>query len=680
MKRTLNPIASCIFITSVLIFPIAGYTSEIISSNPLNTVTITEQTAQYSLASSLNHAPKFKGFGAEDKERSFHSDLDFFETVMSYGINTDPRITFLMVNAYQAHNQHAHGIAFFEKLLHQYENNMDNEVHATYLAAYAILRATYANEVSLLKRIGWVNDTFDILEKSAELTNNESPLVHWAAGLIYAQVPFFFFKKDDAYAQLNWLAERPESEPAPGFYREVYFHLAKLHASDGETGLAVEYLKKSGYDSYEPKALFMGWFTTTQAAGATMFSEPALEEIVPDRIFSLHGFGFSDVFFVISDGGKHLIAIDAGTQPGSLKNAHQYLKSHYPALPPITTLIVTHAHWDHIGGYTYLKSLNPEIKIYGRGNFKSTVKRVLQNHSYQQFRGAGFKHQWVENYQPDISIDQQTDITIDGTSIELIPVVGGETEDAMLVFIPKLSTLFVGDILMPYYGEPWIEEGFIDSTVATMDEVIKRNAKHILHGHYPLTELYGPEQIKAFRDVYTWLVNTTRDLIRNGHSIKDIIRLNLIPPGLQNHPNIYLSYLTPRDHLIARVADNMVGIWQEDVSGKEPEGLDNLTSVEYGRLLQLYLGLSAKEVINALEKMIAAGDNELAFRLAIAAEKRYAANNTITDLKEEAADRIRSAAQFLDPFKFIAYTEMIGKEHKPVRKAPDRQKPEHENH
>ncbi len=670
MKRTLNPLAPYILITTFFIFPLTGCANEITNPNPLGTNEITEQTARYSIAPSLNHAPGFEEFGSQDKERSFHSDLDFFETVMSYGTNTDPRVTFLMVNAYLSHNQHAHGIAFFEKFLQQYEKNMNDEVRATYLAAYAILRATYATEVPLFKRIGWVNDTFDLLEEAAELTHNKNPLVRWSAGLIYTQVPFFFFKKDEAYAELNWLSEHPESEPVPGFYREVYFHLSKLHASDGETDLAAEYLKKSGYDSYEPKALFMGWFTTTQEAGATMFSEPVLKEIVPNRIFSLRGFGFSDIFFIVSDGGKHLITIDAGTQPDSLKNAHERLKSHYPALPPITTVIVTHAHWDHIGGYTYLKNLNPDIKIYGRGNFKGTVKRILRNHSYQQFRGAGFKDEWVENYQPDIFIDQQTHITIDGTSIELIPVLGGETEDAMIIFIPELNTLFVGDILMPYYGEPWVEEGFIDAAIATMDEVIKRNAKYILHGHYPLTELYGAEQTKKFRDAYAWLVNTTRDLIRNGYSIKDIVRLNLIPPGLQNHPDIYLSYLTPRDHLIARVADNMVGIWQEDVSGKEPAGLDNLTSVEYGRFLQLYLDLSASDVINSLKKMIAGGDNELAFRMAIAAEKRYAPNKIITNLKEEAADRIRSAAQFFDPFKFITYTEMIGKEHKPVLKAP----------
>jgi len=267
-------------------------------------------------------------------------------------------------------------------------------------------------------------------------------------------------------------------------------------------------------------------------------------------------------------------------------------------------------------------------------------------------------------------VDQRTEIIIDGTSIELIPVVGGETEDAMLVFMPILNVIFTGDILMPYYGEPWVEEGFIDEAMTTMGEVIKRNAKQVLHGHYPLTLLYGPEQIRKYRGAYIWLVDITRKLVRNGYSVKDIVRLNLIPPGLQDHPDIYLSYLAPRDHLIARVVDHMTGIWQEDASGGEPMRLDNLTSVEYGRLLDVYLGLSASDVENALQRMIAGGDLELAFQFAIAAEKRYDANQAIIQLKEEAADRIRSAAQFLDPFKFVVYTEMIGKEHKPVPGLP----------
>tara|TARA_R110000803_G_scaffold165468_2_gene229007 strand:- start:7 stop:633 length:627 start_codon:yes stop_codon:yes gene_type:complete len=204
-----------------------------------------------------------------------------------------------------------------------------------------------------------------------------------------------------------------------------------------------------------------------------------------------------------------------------------------------------------------------------------------------------------------------------------------------------------------------------------MDQALQRHPKHILHGHYGITVLYGAgEQLAAFRDAFQWLVEETRKHITNGYSAKNIIRLNLIPPGLENHPEAFLSYLAPRDHIIARTADHMVGIWQEEISGREPQGLDTLTAVEYGRLLKVYLDLSQREIINALQRMLEGGDNELALQMAVAAELRYPDNEEIIRLAQNAADRLRSAAQYFDPFKFVTYTELIGKEHQSVPLKP----------
>ena len=71
-------------------------------------------------------------------------------------------------------------------------------------------------------------------------------------------MPGFFGKHDDAMAELLWLVERPELEPTAGFYREAYRFLSKLYAEKGEIELAERYLKKSGYEDYEPEILFMG--------------------------------------------------------------------------------------------------------------------------------------------------------------------------------------------------------------------------------------------------------------------------------------------------------------------------------------------------------------------------------------------------------------------------------------
>jgi hypothetical protein len=127
---------------------------------------------------------------------------------------------------------------------------------------------------------------------------------------------------------------------------------------------------------------------------------------------------------------------------------------------------------------------------------------------------------------------------------------------------------------------------------------------------------------------------------------------------------------SPGDHLVARFADHLVGIWEEDATGSEPAGLDTLTSVEYGRMLDLYLGLSSGQVEKALRRMLEAGDLELALRMSVAAESRYEDSRTLAALKIEAADRLRARAQFTDPFAFVAYTELIEKEHPPIPADP----------
>ena len=203
-----------------------------------------------------------------------------------------------------------------------------------------------------------------------------------------------------------------------------------------------------------------------------------------------------------------------------------------------------------------------------------------------------------------------------------------------------------------------------------MDEIVGRRPEHVLHGHLGLTWMYGAKEITVVREAYGWLIDAARTHILSGYSAKDIVRLNLVPPGLQNHPEALIGYLTGRDHLVARVADHLVGIWQEDVTGTEPAGLDTLTAIEYGRMLELYLGLSARQVEGALRRMLDAGDIELALQLSVAAERRYEDSEGIRALKEEAADRLRARAQFVDPFAFVAYTELIGKEHKPIPADP----------
>lgn len=631
-----------------------------------------EQMRTTGLVDSLGASGGFESIDAPNKEQSFHPEIDYFEVLLSYGIGQDPRNMLMLLNYYVAANQQARGIAFFEQYLKKYDAVMDDATRADVLSAYAVLRATYAYEVPLFLRIQWVNATFDMLEEADRLTKGENPIVHWASGLIYAQVPFFFAKHDEAIAELTWLAERPETEPVPGFYREVYHYLSKLYDEEGDTEKAEFYLQKSGYDDYEPKSLFMDWMTSTNEGGLTFAPEPWMEEVVAGKVYSMHGFGFSDIHFFITDDGKELVAIDAATQPFSAEKAYRFLAERVSGLPPLTTLIVTHAHWDHVGGYTGFLKINPNLKIIGNARFRSVLERATRTPKYKQFRSETYEEGWLEHFAHTMEVDHEQTLTIGGTDVVLKPVIGNETEDALFIYLPKRSVLFVGDVMMPYLGDPWVEEGFIEEQVDAMDTILSYDAAHIIHGHYGLTFMYGNNhQVEGFKEAYRWLIGAVRRHVKSGYSVQDIMRLNLIPPVLNGHRDVYIGYLAQRNYAIARIEDQMTGYWHEDRTKQEPKGFYSLTSEEYGRLLEHYLGLSDAETAEALDDMIANGDLELALHMAVAAQKRYPDSDRIREKKEEAADRLRSIAQFFDPMKFAVYTEMIGKEQKPIGTATE---------
>jgi glyoxylase-like metal-dependent hydrolase (beta-lactamase superfamily II) len=92
----------------------------------------------------------------------------------------------------------------------------------------------------------------------------------------------------------------------------------------------------------------------------------------------------------------------------------------------------------------------------------------------------------VRTFKPDATIDRQTELTIGGTKVELIPIHGGETHDAMFIHLPQLGVLFAGDFIMPYIGAPFVNEGDFQGLLDAIDVVVQKNPRYILHGHEAL--------------------------------------------------------------------------------------------------------------------------------------------------------------------------------------------------
>lgn len=387
--------------------------------------------------------------------------------------------------------------------------------------------------------------------------------------------------------------------------------------------------------------------------------------MIPDTVFTLSGFDFAELHFVISADRQNLVAIDMGTTPKSAQAAYEYLRRQKPNLPNLTTVFVTHSHWDHIGGHAYFRQLNPELIMVTRDNYAEELTRVVNTpRGFGYFFGADFAPDDVSGFKSDRLIADSQTITVGGTAFDLIPIQGGETEDAMLIHLPKYSTVFVGDFIMPYIGAPFIEEGNVEGLLDALDVVGNLKAQHILHGHGPLTALFGSaEMLVELRAHLAWLQDAVlKSLRQEGLSRPALHHLNLMPPNLTKTPLTQLPFLVLRENLINRLYDQQTGYWQTNL-----DGIDHLSDRELGALIVRYLGVSAVKLQKAVETMHQNGDYELAARALRWTHSQFPDHEALEPLKLKTYRKLQERFQQLNPFKFILYSEIIRDETPPIR-------------
>ena len=611
--------------------------------------------------------------GAEDRTKSLRSsahrpEIEYLKAVNSVAPPHDPQLLFLLMAQYSNANQQGEGAEFFSQRLKEFGPRLTDPQKALYLSAIGLLRAQNASSISLLHRVGYVKDTIAILEQARQLSGGKIFVVNWIVGVVYAELPGVFQERKAAEAELTWCLENADKAPHAGWLREVYYHLGKLAVATGETAKAQDYLRRSGYKDFHRPITLITPFSEEAASGHT-FVPRRISEIVPGRVYVLSGFEFTEYYFVVSDDRRELIGIDAGTRPDFAKAAYEALRGYAPGLPELTTIFITHAHWDHIGGWSYFRGLNPRLRFYASGNYQEEIARDVgaAGGFDKQFFGESFKLEDIRSFKPDVAVDRRTELRIGGTRVELIPVRGGETHDALFIHLPDQGVIFVGDFIMPYLGAPFVEEGDFHGLLDAIDIVVQKNPRYLLHGHEPLTQNFAsPSMLARLKTDLLWLQEQVLTAIRRGDERGRIHQANLIPPGLlDNQPDVYQPYLILREHVIDRLYDQNVGYWQPDL-----EGLDHLTRADRAELLVGYLGLSERQLIRTVERLVADGKYELAALLLESTEDRFDHSPSVTNAKRLVYLKLIEKYQNTDPFKFIIYSGRIG-EQTPQLAAPN---------
>ena len=591
---------------------------------------------------------------------SHRPELEYLKAVNSVAPPRDPQLLFLLMAEYSNANLQGDGAEFFSARLKEFGPRLTEAQKALYLSAIGLLRAQHASSVSLLHRIGYVRDTIAILDQAKQLSGGQVFVVNWIAGVVHTELPDFLHQRRAAQAELAWCVENADKAPHAGWLREVYYHLGKLALADGDQAKAQDYLRRSGYKGFDRPITLITPFSEDAASGHA-FAPRRIAEIVPGRVYALSGFEFTEYYFVVSDDGRELIGIDAGTRADSAKVAYEALRAYKPGLPELTTVFITHSHWDHVGGHKYFRALNPRLRFYARSNYQEEIAREVDapGNFGMQFFGERFNLDDVRSFKPDVTIDSRTDLKIGGTRIELIPVHGGETHDAMFIHLPDQGVMFVGDFIMPYLGAPFVEEGDFQGLLDAIDVVVEKHPRYLLHGHEPLTSNFGSVTMLAqIKTDLVWLREQVLTAVRRGDERAAIHQANLIPPGLlTNQPDVYQPYLILREHVIDRLYDQNVGYWQADL-----QGLDHLGRADRAELLVDYLGLSERQLVRTVERLAADGKYELAASLLESSGSRFEHSTSVANAKRLVYLKLMEKNQNTDPFKFIIYSGRIGEQ------------------
>ena len=169
-------------------------------------------------------------------------------------------------------------------------------------------------------------------------------LPQYFRGLALTTLPPDRFRAEQAVTDLEFVLAVRDLFPAM-LLRGAFHGLARAHAALGHAEQAADAARRSGLGTAPAgTALTLGGFWANGEDGFR-FTSPRILRPEPGLQVA-QGYDFCDLAFITT--GDGVIAIDAGTTPDRVKAALSALD--LPAEGRISHLILTHAHWDHVGG------------------------------------------------------------------------------------------------------------------------------------------------------------------------------------------------------------------------------------------------------------------------------------------------------------------------------------------
>lgn len=252
----------------------------------------------------------------------------------------------------------------------------------------------------------------------------------------------------------------------------------------------------------------------------------------------------SNAAFVVTPAG--VVVIDALGSPALAVRLIAEIRKITPQ--PITHVIATHYHADHIYGLQTFKAQGAHIIAHraAREYLNSETARLRLEASRQQLAP------WVDAethlVEADEWIDGDKEIMVGGVRFQLKPVGPSHTPEDLAVYLPAEKVLFAGDLVfrsrIPYVGQA-------DSRhwIASLDNLLAFDTEVIVPGHGPLST-DARRDMQLTRDYLVYLRTTMGQAARNLEPFEDAYKAtdwtqfeHLPLFRVANRMNAYNTYL-----------------------------------------------------------------------------------------------------------------------------------------
>ena len=554
--------------------------------------------------------------------------------------NAEVAVPIIAAQEFMAARHERDGYEYFQRLAREQPDR------PVLTSLEGLLQARSAGEIPLLQRVAWVEEAIRKLDRGAEAEPVAGQLLR---GLVFADLPERFGKAKQAVADLEASLARRDAFPIE-IDRGVFRALANAWRTLGDERRSQEMLRRAGYDSADGPAV-PGNISVGPDAGFR-FTNPKLVREA-DGVYVAEGFDFANISFLVDPAG--VIAIDAGTTEDSARTAMKALRQITNA--PVRYVILTHSHWDHVGGLSAVRE--PGTVVIARANFAQELSRM---------RSSQRTFNWFFGNRPvglDVRVDRlvtaEESLRFGTFDLRLIPVRGGETEDALFIHLPRQGFLFVGDAFMPYVGPPFLSEGSPAGYIETLATVRSIAPRRLIHGHPPLTRFFNMEAIAgleaALRNLYEHYVPE----MQRDRPLAEILHDNYLSPTLRESPKAVIPYLVTRDHFLQRLHRAEAGYWQAD-----GEGMDVMTRGERAALLDQFGGGTEAAFTRVAEDLIARGDAPLALSVTDMGLLRYPSSERLRKDRTQALSMLIERYNPVNPFRFIIYSQWAGIPLRPI--------------